>query len=152
LFRIFRTAFRALRRNVMRSALTTLGIVIGVAAVIAMAEIGQGSSTAVKKTIESMGANNLMVIPGTASTSGVSFGSGSVITLTPQDAAAILRECPAVSNVAPVVNARTQIVYKNKNWVPLFINGSTPAYLQVRMWQVDEGEPFTDADVRNGGR
>src|SRR5438045_955274 len=94
-FRILRTAFRELRRNVMRSALTTLGIVIGVAAVIAMTEIGQGSSSSVRKTIESMGANNLMVIPGTASTSGISYGSGSVVTLTPQDAVAILRECPA---------------------------------------------------------
>src|SRR6185295_15000422 len=92
-FRVLRTAFRALRRNVMRSALTTLGIVIGVAAVIAMTEIGQGSSATVRRTIETMGANNLMVFPGTASSSGVSYGSGSSVTLTPQDAEAILREC-----------------------------------------------------------
>src|SRR5438874_9236393 len=97
LFRTMRTALRALRRNVMRSALTCLGIIIGVAAVIAMEEIGQGSSTAVQKTIKSMGANNLLVMPGTASSGGVSFGSGSVITLTPDDADAIAHDCPAVS-------------------------------------------------------
>src|SRR4029077_18227481 len=104
LYRILRMSVNALRRNIMRSVLTTLGIIIGVAAVIAMMEIGKGSSTAVKQTIASMGANNLLVQPGTAASGGVSFGSGSVMTLTPQDADAIARECrPAVSAVAPVV-------------------------------------------------
>src|ERR1051325_8512065 len=123
-YRIMVMAVNALRRNVLRSALTTLGIVIGVAAVIAMMEIGQGSSAAVQRTIQSMGADNLLVLPGTASSGGVSFGSGSVITLTPQDADAIARECPAVSNVAPVVRARTQITFGNKNWVPVYIYGT----------------------------
>src|SRR6266852_6922120 len=109
-YRILKMAVNALRRNIMRSALTTLGILIGVAAVIAMMEIGQGSSTAVKQTIASMGANNLLVQPGTASSGGVSFGSGSIVTLTPQDAEAILRECPAVDGVSPVVRVRTQVV------------------------------------------
>src|SRR5262249_37746361 len=132
LYRTLRMAFRALRRNVMRSALTTLGIVIGVAAVIAMMEIGKGSSNAVQQTIASMGANTLLIQPGTASSGGVSFGSGSVITLTPQDADAILRECrPAVSAVASVVRVRTQVVYGNRNWVPLYIYGTTPAFLDV---------------------
>jgi ABC-type antimicrobial peptide transport system permease subunit len=152
-YRILRTAFRALRRNPMRSGLTTLGIVIGVGAVIAMTEIGQGSSTAVQKTIQSMGANNLLVMPGTASSGGVSFGSGSVITLTPKDAEAVSRECPAVSAVAIVVRCRTQATFGNKNWVPNFIYGTTPSFLDVREWtDLDEGEPFTDADVRNGAR
>src|SRR5262245_57458440 len=114
-------AMHALRRNVMRSVLTTLGIIIGVAAVIAMMEIGQGSSTAIKKTISSMGANNLLIQPGTASSGGVTFGSGSVMTLTPQDAEVILRECPSVRAVAPVVRARTQVISGNRNWVPLYI-------------------------------
>jgi ABC-type antimicrobial peptide transport system permease subunit len=153
LYRIVRTALRALRRNVMRSALTTLGIVIGVAAVIAMTEIGQGSSMLVQKTIASMGANNLLVMPGTASTGGVSFGGGSVMTLTPQDADAVARECPAVNCVATVVRARTQATFANKNWVPLYIYGTTPSFLEVREWtDLEEGEPFTDADVRNGTR
>src|SRR5579871_6657906 len=153
LYRVVRTALRALRRNVMRSVLTTLGIVIGVGAVIAMTEIGQGSSAAVQKTIQSMGANNLLVMPGTASSGGVTFGSGSVITLTPQDADAIARECPAVNSVATVVRARTQVTFANKNWVPLYIYGTTPSFLDVREWtDLEEGEPFTDADVRNGTR
>jgi ABC-type antimicrobial peptide transport system permease subunit len=148
MIRTLRMAVHALRRNVMRSVLTTLGIIIGVAAVIAMMEIGKGSSTAVKATIASMGANNLLVQPGTASSGGVSFGSGSVITLTPQDAEAIARECrPAISAVAPVVRARTQVVYGNRNWVPLYIYGTTPAFMDVREWTLEEGEPFTDRDV-----
>jgi ABC-type antimicrobial peptide transport system permease subunit len=152
-YRILRTAMRALRRNVMRSALTTLGIVIGVGAVIAMTEIGQGSSTAVQKTIASMGANNLLVMPGTASTGGVSFGSGSVITLTPQDAEAISRDCPSVNSVATVVRARTQLTFANKNWVPVYIYGTTRSFLDVREWtDLEEGDPFTDSDVRNQTR
>src|SRR5271165_130274 len=151
--RTLRTAFRALRRNVMRSVLTTLGIVIGVGAVIAMTEIGQGSSAAVQKTIASMGANNLLVMPGTASSGGVTFGSGSVITLTPQDSEAIARECPSINSVATVVRARTQATFANKNWVPLYIYGTTPSFLDVREWtDLEEGEPFTDADVRNQTR
>src|ERR1700738_4135828 len=104
--RIIILAFSALTRNIMRSALTTLGIVIGIAAVIGVVEMGQGSSEAVRKTIASMGADNLLVLPGTASSGGVSFGSGSVVSLTPQDSEAILRECPAVASAAPVVRAR----------------------------------------------
>src|SRR5262245_34326440 len=153
LWRTLVMAVHALRRNVMRSALTTLGIVIGIAAVIAMMEIGQGSSAAVQRTIQSMGANNLLVQPGTASSGGVSFGSGSVITLTPQDADAIAAECPAVNSVAIVVRARTQVVAGTRNWVPLYIYGTTPSFLDVREWNdLEEGEPFTDADVRNGTR
>src|SRR5207248_3966911 len=135
-YRTLRMALHALRRNVLRSALTTLGIIIGVAAVIAMMEIGQGSSTAVKKTIASMGANNLLVQPGTASSGGVSFGSGSVLSLTPDDALAISKYCDDyVASVAPVVRARTQVVYGNKNWVPLYIYGTTPSFLDVREWE-----------------
>ena len=153
LYRILKTAVRALSRNVMRSALTTLGIVIGIAAVIAMVEIGQGSATAIKQTIKNMGADNLLVQPGTAASGGVSFGSGSVMTLTPQDADAIRSECPAVGSVAPIVRARAQVIYGNKNWVPLYIYGTTADFLKVRDWEeFDEGEPFTDQDVRSGAK
>ena len=134
LLRTLRVAIRALRRNVMRSALTTLGIVIGVSAVIAMTDIGQGSSAAVQRTMASMGANNLYVQPGTASSGGVTFGSGSVQTLTPEDAEAIRRECPAVSGVAPIVRVRTQVVNGNRNWVPSYIYGTTPEFLDIRDW------------------
>ena len=137
----------------MRSILTTLGIIIGVAAVIAMMEIGSGSSRAIQSTIASMGANNLLIMPGTAASGGVSFGAGSIMTLTPQDCDAILRDCPAVSAGAPVVRARTQVVYGSHNWVPLYIYGTTPQFLGVRDWTtLAEGEPFTDRDVRNGSK
>ncbi len=143
-------ALRALSRNILRSVLTTLGIIIGVGAVIAMVEIGQGASVAVQETIQSMGANNLLVQPGTASSGGVSFGNGSVITLTPADADAMRDRdrCPAIKAVAPIVRARTQVVYNNKNWVPLYIYGTKPSFLEVRDWTtLAEGDPFTDQDV-----
>jgi ABC-type antimicrobial peptide transport system permease subunit len=149
---MLRTALNGLRRNYMRAALTALGIIIGVAAVIAMMEIGRGSSTAIQRTIASMGANILLVMPGTASSGGVSFGAGSVKTLTPQDAEAILKDCPAVRAVAPIVRVRTQVVYGNKNWVPVYIYGTTPSYLDVREWPLAEGEAFSDQDVRNASK
>jgi macrolide transport system ATP-binding/permease protein len=149
---MLRTAVHGLNRNIMRAALTALGIIIGVAAVIAMMEIGQGSSSAIQRTIASMGANNVLVMPGTATSGGVSFGAGSVMTLTPQDADAIAAECPAVLAAAPVVRARTQVIYGNRNWVPIYIYGTTPAFLEVREWPLSEGEVFTDQDVRNGSK
>jgi ABC-type lipoprotein export system ATPase subunit/ABC-type antimicrobial peptide transport system permease subunit len=146
----FRTALGALRRNKMRSALTALGVIIGVGAVIAMMEIGQGSKSAIQKTIASMGANNLLVYPGAAASGGISFGSGSVQTLTPPDCEEIARQCSSVSEVAPVVRSRATIVYGNRNWVPQYIYGTTPSFLGVRDWEdMEEGEPFTDRDVRN---
>jgi len=148
--RMLKTALHGLQRNVLRAALTALGIIIGVAAVIAMMEIGRGSSTAIQRTIASMGANNLLVVPGTASSGGVSFGSGSIKTLTPQDCEAILNECPAVRTAAPIVRVRTQVIHGNKNWVPIYIYGTTPAYLDVRDWSsLSQGDPFTERDVRN---
>src|SRR5437763_671404 len=145
LYRTLKTALHALRRNVLRSALTTLGIVIGVSAVIAMAEIGQGSATAVKRTVANMGANTLMVQPGAASSGGVTFGFGSSVTLTPEDARAVARECPAVHSVAPIVRARTQVVAGNRNWVPMYIYGTTPDFLDVRDWtDLTEGVSFDD--------
>jgi ABC-type antimicrobial peptide transport system permease subunit len=152
-YRIVRSAIKALRRNPMRAMLTTLGIVIGVGAVIAMMEIGAGSSSALQKTIASMGANVLMIRPGTAASGGVSFGAGTVITLTPQDYEAILRECPAIRSAAPVVRARTQVVYGNRNWVPSSMYGTTSAFLEVREWTaLAEGEPFTERDVLNANK
>ena len=153
ILRTIRTALKALRRNPLRAALTALGIIIGVAAVIIMMEIGKGSSSAIQRTIASMGANNLLVHPGAAASGGVSFGGGSGMNLTPQDCNAIIRECPAVSSVTLEVQARAQVVYGNRNWVPLAINGTTPSYLDVRNWNnLAAGEMFTDRDVRNGSK
>ena len=149
----FRTAFGALRRNKMRSALTALGVIIGVAAVIAMTGIGEGSSTAIKKTIASMGADNLQVMPGAAASGGVSFGSGSRPTLTPGDCEQIEQQCPAVEAVAPIVQSRGQLVYGHNNWNTRFIVGSTPEYLDVRDWtDLEEGDTFTDRDVNNANK
>jgi len=149
-YRTFKTAMRALRRNVMRAALTTLGIVIGVAAVIAMMEIGNGSSLAIQHTIATMGAYNLMVFPGNTMLAGISTGTGGSMMLTPSDAEAILTDCPSVTAAAPVVWARAQAVYNNLNWQPGNLYGTTPAFLEVRDWSdMAQGNPFTDRDVRN---
>ncbi len=152
MYRTVKTSITALRRNPMRALLTTLGIVIGVGSVIAMMEIGAGSSAAIQKSIASMGANILNVSPGAASSGGVSFGSGSTKTLTPGDCEAILNECPAVRSAAPLVHTRTQVVYGSRNWVPTFIYGVTPAYLGVQDWSIEEGNPFTERDVMNGNK
>jgi ABC-type antimicrobial peptide transport system permease subunit len=152
-YRTIRTAMKGLRRNPMRATLTTLGIIIGVGAVIAMMEIGTGSSSAIQKSISSMGANVVLILPGTAASGGVSFGAGSVTTLTPEDMESILRESPSVRSAAPVVRARTQVVYGNRNWVPAQISGTTPAFLEVRDWtDLAEGEAFTDRDVLNANK
>jgi ABC-type antimicrobial peptide transport system permease subunit len=136
----------------MRALLTTLGIVIGVSAVIAMMEIGAGSSAAIQKSISSMGANVVLVMPGTATSSGISFGVGSVTTLTPDDAEAILRDCPAVRTAAPAVRARTQVVCGSRNWVPSSMLGTTPAFLDVQQWTIADGEPFSQRDVLNANK
>ncbi len=149
----FRTALGALRRNKMRSALTALGVIIGVAAVIAMTEIGQGSKFALEKTIASMGTNMLMIHPGAFRHGSVSLGTGSVQTLKPSDMDEIIRQCPAVCDVAPIVWARAQVAYKNRNWFPERMTGTSPAYLTVRDWDnLEEGDIFTDRDVQNGSK
>lgn len=153
ILRTLRTALQALMRNPMRALLTTLGIVIGVGAVIAMMEIGKGSSAAIQKSIASMGANTILVLPGSAASGGITFGAGSVMTLTPMDADAIQRECPSVRSVAPIVRARSQVVYGNRNWIPTSIYGTTAAFLEVRDWKgLAEGDVFSDRDVLNANK
>jgi macrolide transport system ATP-binding/permease protein len=147
-YRIFRTALYALRRNVMRSVLTCLGIIIGIAAVIAMMEIGGGSSRSIEQAIASLGASVIQIDPADVTVGGVNSGRGGRVTLTPEDAEALRRECTAVRFVAPSVDAWGQVVYGNRNWRPSRILGATPDYLVVRNWPVAEGEPFTAADVR----
>jgi len=149
----WRTALGALRRNKMRSALTALGVIIGVGAVIAMTEIGEGSKTAIQKTIASMGANNLVVLPGAAMSGGVSFGAGSRPTLTPNDADQLVQQCPAISDVAPIVQTTGQLVYGGKNWKTQSVVGTTPNYLNVRDWtELEEGDVFSDRDVLNANK
>ncbi len=152
--RTLRTASIALRRNVLRSALTCLGIIIGVAAVIAMMEIGQGASSAIATSIASMGANTVNVSPGATVNGGVNLGTGSAMTLTPSDCEAIRRDCPAVRYAAPQVWCRqTQLVYGGRNWIPRNIRGTTASFLDIHNWTpLQAGEPFTDRDVRNAAK
>jgi len=148
-----RTATTALRRNKMRSTLTALGVIIGVGAVIAMVEISQGSRTSLMQTMATMGANTIMVRSGAAASGGISFGSGTLLTLTPGDSEEIEREASAVAATAPVVQIQGQVVYGNRNWIPMNVMGTTAPYLTIRDWeQLDEGEMFTDRDVRNANK
>ncbi len=146
---IVHTAFGNLRRNKTRSALTALGVIIGVGAVIAMTEIGEGSRSAIDKTIASMGAYKIPIFPSAAKNAGVSQGAGTVQTLRPSNVDEILRQCPAVSEVVPMVWARAQVVYGRKNWVPQSLTGTGPRYLAIRDWEdIEEGDNFTEDNVR----
>jgi putative ABC transport system permease protein len=153
LLMIIRVAFRALVRNKMRAALTMLGIIIGVSAVIAMVSIGQGASASVQAQIESIGTNLLFVSAGAQNVGGVRSGTGDsgTNTLTVEDLDAIKREVPSVSMVTPTVNARSQLVSGNANW-NTSVQGVSEQYPDVRKWTVQSGEFFTDADVRTAAR
>jgi putative ABC transport system permease protein len=144
-----RIAARALARNKGRSALTMLGVIIGVAAVIAMVAIGQGAARSVQQQIASMGNDMFMILPGSTSTGGVQQGVGTVPTLSPGDAATIEESCPSCGAVAVVIRARGQLVYLNANWSPATVQGCDPDFLLVRDWPLDEGEAFTDQDVKS---
>jgi putative ABC transport system permease protein len=144
----FRISFRALRVNKMRSALTMLGIIIGVGAVIAMLAIGTGASRRITEQISSMGSNLLIILPGSTTAGGVRMGAGTQPTLTMGDADAIQKECPAVQNAAPVLNGVAQIVYGHQNWSTGVV-GTTPSMLTVRDWTLASGRPFTEQDVKS---
>jgi putative ABC transport system permease protein len=141
-----RIALRALRVNRLRSALTMLGIVIGVAAVIAMVAVGSGATARIQQQIQSIGSNLIIVMPGTITSSGIRLGSGARVSLTEDDARAIAAECPAVSAVAPIVRGNAQVVSGDSNWATS-IQGTTPEYLGIRDLSVSEGRAFTAQDV-----
>jgi putative ABC transport system permease protein len=141
-------ALRALRVNKMRSALTTLGIIIGVGAVITMLAVGTGASKRIEEQMASMGSNLLMVDPGSQTSGGIRMGGGSQQTLTLDDSDAIEKECPAVLDVAPRVNGAAQIVYGNLNW-STGIQGTSPGIFSVRDWSLASGRPITADDVKS---
>ena len=138
-------ALRALRRNTMRSLLTTLGIIIGVGAVIAMVSIGQGASASVQEQIARMGNNMLIILSGTTTQGGVRSGSGGSPTLTVSDAKAIQRECPTVSAVTYTRRQVQQVIAGNQNWSTA-INGVTPEYQIVRDWPLAAGRFLSKQD------
>jgi putative ABC transport system permease protein len=141
-------SLRALRVNKMRSALTMLGIIIGVGAVIAMLAVGTGASERISQQIASIGSNLIIILPGSTTSGGLRMGSGGQPTLTKDDADAILKECSAVQDVAPVLNGAAQIVYGNQNW-STGVYGTTPGMLNIRDWPLASGRPFTEQDVRS---
>lgn len=146
-----RISLRALRVNKMRSALTMLGIIIGVGAVITMLAVGKGASNEISEFISSIGSNILMVLPGATSAGGVRMGAGTQSTLTLSDAEAVQKECPAVSDVAPVLGGVAQIVFGNQNW-STGITGTTPSMFTARDWNLASGRLFTDQDVRSAAK
>ena len=146
-----RIAFKALGRNKMRSGLTMLGIIIGVAAVIAMIAIGSGAKARIQEQIASMGSNLLIVLSGSATSGGFRWGSGSVPTLTVEDAKAIAAECWAVKYSAPVLQGITQVVYGNQNWSTITF-ASTPEALLIRDWPVAKGRAFTQSDLEGAAK
>lgn len=141
-----RVAFRALEVNKVRSALTMLGIVIGVAAVIATVAVGTGATQRVQQQIASIGSNIIIVIPGSLTSSGLRMGTGAAVTLTETDARELRAQCPSIAVVAPVVRGGAQMVYENANWASITM-GVTPAFLTIRDLTVANGAPFSNHDV-----
>ncbi len=144
-----RVALRALARNKMRSFLTGLGMVFGVAAVIAMVAIGDGAKARVEATFAAMGSNMFIILNGSSGGGGAMGGFGSQPTLTWDDLKAIQTELTTVRDAAPVLNARTQLLSDEANWGTL-VQGTTPEYLRVRAWEVASGEAFSQSDVDGG--
>jgi putative ABC transport system permease protein len=143
---ILKIALRALARNKMRSSLTMLGIIIGVAAVIAMVGVGQGAQKQVADQIAAMGSNMLFVSSGSVNRGGMRMGWGATKTLVIDDMHAILREVPTAKQAAPGSTTTSQIVYGNDNWFTR-VTGTEPQYFDVRAWPVAAGSPFTQSDV-----
>ena len=137
------TALRALRRNLLRSALTMLGVIIGVAAVLTMVSIGRGANAAVQQQIQSLGNNLVMIIPGATTANGVRAGSAASLTVA--DATATTRECSAVADVAWAKRQAVQVVYGHQNWATA-AHGVPPSYLSVREWPLSAGRFFEQRD------
>ena len=142
---LLRVAMRALAVNKLRSALTMLGIIIGVGAVIVMIAVGGGAQARVEEQIRSLGSNLLLILSGTTTAGGVRMGFGSNLTISEDDAAAITREIPEAL-AAPALRGTAQLVWGNQNWSTV-IFGVTPDYFEVRQWSFAEGGPFDAADI-----
>jgi putative ABC transport system permease protein len=148
---LLKVALNALKRNKMRSLLTMLGIIIGVASVITMLAIGQGSKKSIQDQIASMGSNMLFVMPSGMRTGGVQQGSASSQSLTVNDVSAIKMECDAVIAVSPEVRSSGQAVYGNSNW-PTTIYGGNEDYLEIKSWTVVSGRNLTDSEAKGSAK
>jgi putative ABC transport system permease protein len=150
-FESMRIATRALRVNKLRSALTALGIVVGVAAVVCMISVGAGAQTEVSEKIRTLGANLLLVMPGARNTGGARLESGTQPTLTEEDAAAIRRELADVQVAAPLLSRSMPLVAGNKNWMAL-VAGINADYLVAREWQIATGRSFAGDEIASGAK
>jgi putative ABC transport system permease protein len=148
---IVRVAVRALNRNKLRTALTMLGIIIGVGAVIALVSIGQGAQAMIQNQINGMGTNMMFIMPGNVFFGGASLGAGAASTLTEEDVEAMLSEIPTIAAASPIVRASGQMVFGNQNWFSQ-MQGTNEKFPQIRNWKVERGEFFTDLDVRSANR
>jgi putative ABC transport system permease protein len=147
----FRVAVRALLRNKLRSFLTTLGIIIGVSAVIAMVAIGEGAKASVEASFASMGSNLLVVLPGSTTSGGQRGGFGSMPTLTWDDLRAIRSEVPAVRYAAPQLRSNAQLLSEDQNW-NTSVFGTTTEYFAIRNWPSALGSAMSDSDVESGAK
>ena len=147
----FNVAYRALRRNKMRSVLTALGIIIGVGAVIAMVGIGNGAKAQVESQIASLGENVILIFSGSTTSSGIRTGWGGAGTLKIEDAEAIQREVPGVIGVSEEVVSTTQVAAGNQNWFTR-VYGESADYLDIRQWPLADGSPYTGQDVRSANK
>jgi putative ABC transport system permease protein len=147
----FNVAYRALRRNKMRSVLTALGIIIGVGAVIAMVGIGNGAKAQVEAQIASLGENVILIFSGSTTSSGIRTGWGGAGTLKIEDAEAIRREVPGVIGVSEEVVSTSQVAAGNQNWFTR-IYGESADYFDIRQWPLADGAPFTAQDVRSANK
>ncbi len=148
---VIKVALRALRRSAMRSILTALGIIIGVAAVIAMVSIGNGAKSQVEASIASLGQNIISVSPGSAKTGGMYGGWGSASSLTVDEALTIRREISGIVAVSPEMRDRQQVLANGLNW-NTSVNGEDVTYLDIRLWTIAEGEMFTEGDVNSAAK
>jgi putative ABC transport system permease protein len=144
-------AVRALRRNLLRTLLTMLGMIIGVGAVIAMVGIGNGAKAQIEAQVAAMGQNVVLVYAGSMNRGGVRSGYGGSTTLTVDDAEAIRREIPGVAAVSPEIRTRAQITEANQNWNTQIL-GESPEYFDIRQWPVISGSSFSEQDVRSASK
>ncbi len=146
-----RVALNALRVNLLRSVLTMLGIIIGVAAVITMLAVGSGAEARIKEQIKSLGSNLMIITAGARTANGVRIGTGVTPDLTEDDAAAIAREVTEVEAVAPTYRGGAQVVFGNANWSTQ-VFGITPDYFTVRNWTLESGRMFEPAEMSGAGK